>query len=590
MLVCLKIYIDMLFGTNNKNDAKLALLNAKTGEIVECTKFPTKLGTSETCEINFGTEAEMLEIDFIKDNTFAIKKLTDNSILLNSAIAEDYIESDTQDCTLQVGQDLYIIFFGADSRTRAKNVDCSKWYIFDAISSRIEDEVAFTSIQKSVQKRGLTGSGLAISPKGASVGFFYSQVFNISEGLEDISSSPMLSFDAKAITCPMCWLKFDIGDAMNIATDENLRGDPILGEDEMLRFLPTSFSPEAIALDPSGLPSPDLACPHCRKKLPPNFLDLNLKIFSIVGAPSAGKSYYLSVLIKEIKDSLVRNFGINFKDLDPSGNMVLTTMKNKLFSAQSPEDAILAKTAFEGSMYEKYPRFGKMVALPKPLTYSIENSTSEKNTAIVFYDNAGEHFEPGLDLEDSPGAMHVASSSAIFFLFDPASNRSFKKKLTDHPDPQLKIKNRIDQQDTILSEMEVRIKRIINLDSAAKIEQPLALIINKYDIWKDLLHEDLEDYYKAGKLDLGAVDRNSDRIKQFMMKIEPSIVATAQSLSNNLRYFAISPLGHTPVKLEEGECKGMIAPDPSKIEPLFVEVPTIWALTKCTENLIPTTK
>ena len=44
------------------------------------------------------------------------------------------------------------------------------------------------------------------------------------------------------------------------------------------------------ALDALGLPCPDLACPHCRRKLPPGFLDVPHHIFSMVGAPSAGKS------------------------------------------------------------------------------------------------------------------------------------------------------------------------------------------------------------------------------------------------------------------------------------------------------------
>lgn len=102
----------------------------------------------------------------------------------------------------------------------------------------------------------------------------------------------------------------------------------------------------------------------------------------------------MSVLIKELQGSLYRNFGITLKDLDPSGNMLLTQMKNRLFSAKRPEDAILAKTALEGAMYERYPRFGKMVALPKPMTYSL-SADGMAETSIIFYDNAGEHFEPG---------------------------------------------------------------------------------------------------------------------------------------------------------------------------------------------------
>ena len=127
----------------------------------------------------------------------------------------------------------------------------------------------------------------------------------------------------------------------------------MLGQDEMLSFLPTSFTEDGVAIDPAGMPAPDVACPHCRRKLPPNYLELDRRIFSIVGAPSAGKSYYLSALISMLQGSLYKNFGIVLKDLDPSGNMLLTQMKNSLFSAKRPEDAILAKTALEGKMYER---------------------------------------------------------------------------------------------------------------------------------------------------------------------------------------------------------------------------------------------
>src|SRR5262245_45449034 len=34
-----------------------------------------------------------------------------------------------------------------------------------------------------------------------------------------------------ALTCPVCWLRFDTGDIMHIAVHDSLRGDLLLGED-----------------------------------------------------------------------------------------------------------------------------------------------------------------------------------------------------------------------------------------------------------------------------------------------------------------------------------------------------------------------
>ena len=102
-----------------------------------------------------------------------------------------------------------------------------------------------------------------------------------------------------------------------------------------------------------------IACPHCRRKLPPSFLDMPHHIISVVGDQSAGKSYYLSVLTKVLPATLYRDFGIVFQDSDPTGNAPVNDMRKALFGAQTPAQAKLAKTVFEGAMYERLPRQGQ---------------------------------------------------------------------------------------------------------------------------------------------------------------------------------------------------------------------------------------
>ncbi len=570
------------FGKSSKNF--LALVDCADASYSVASKFPALIGGQEDCSLKIDGADFKLEVSAEKSGGLTAKLLERGTLLVNGIEPTDSFDVDAV-CTLQFGERLFYLISDKDAFERAKRMDVSKWLVFYAENGRIEDEVPFGRIKSSVLNRGLDGTGIAICPKGFETGFMFSSVFKTGNASETLSV-PLLPESAQAVTCPLCWLKFDVGDAMSIAVHESLRGDPILGSDEMLRFLPTSFNEDGVPLDPAGMPAPDVACPHCRRRLPPGYLELDNRIFSIVGAPSAGKSYYLSVLIKELQGSLYRNFGITLKDLDPSGNVLLTQMKNRLFSAKRPEDAILAKTALEGAMYERYPRFGKMVALPKPFTYSLSED-GKPETSIIFYDNAGEHFEPGLDIEESPGAMHVASSSAIFFLFDPVSNRNFKRLIGQHPDPQLNIGGRIDQQDTILSEMEVRIKRILSVEPSKRIDTPIAIILGKCDIWRNLLKENLENPIKDGYLDLSIVDSNSEKLRRFMLSIDPSIPSGAQTISSNVRFFALSALGHSPEMLTLGECAGKIAPIPEKLNPIDVDIPTIWALSQTT-NLIPT--
>lgn len=575
----------------SKKSGSVGVFDCRTGEVGRlplCCFVDANLNECRASE----AVAELRESDAVRGAAVAIPTGSESArVRVNSVSFTSPVELG-EIATFGVGENLFYIASSARRVADFAKIDVSKWLLFYAETGMIEDEMPFERLKDGVLSRGLSGEGMAVCPSNFDVGFMFGSVF--ADGADasgmggGVRAAPALAESVVAATCPLCWLKFDVGDALSIAAHESLRGDPVLGEDEMLRFLPTSFNEDGVALDPMGTPSPDVACPHCRKKLPPNYFDYEQKIFSIVGAPSSGKSYYLSVLVGELQASLFRNFAVVMKDLDPTGNMLLTQMKNRLYSAKRPEDAILAKTALEGAMYERYPRFGKMVSLPKPMTYALSKDGGRK-TSLVFYDNAGEHFEPGLDLEQSPGALHVASGAAIFFLFDPAASREFKARLGDHPDPQLAISGRLDQQDTILAEMDVRIKRIRALGSDRKIDTPLAVLVGKYDIWRHLLDAQLPQAVCDGMLDLEAIGKASGILRGFLMSVVPNIVAQVESISSNVRYFAVSALGHSPQMIESGFCAGKIAPVPGKLNPINVEIPALWAISQTT-NLIPTGK
>lgn len=389
-------------------------------------------------------------------------------------------------------------------------------------------------------------------------------------------------------TCPICWFKFDRGDAMNIAVHNSLRGDSMLGEEQMQRFHATRFNDRGQALDAMGLATSDLACPHCRRKMPPGFMDLPHHIFSIVGAPSSGKSYYLSVLVKVLQNSLFQNFGITFRDADPSENVILTQMKTQLFSASSPQDAFLAKTDLEGALYETLPRQGRKVRLPKPFIFKVSRPDAlENGFSVVFYDNAGEHFEPTSNSADSPGAQHIAVASGIFFLFDPLHNTEFRRKLEGLADPQVN-NHRLDQQDVILAETEVRIKSLLGLDSRQRVATPMAVMVGKCDTWLHLLGaEPLLPAVKDGVVSLANIAANSKRIRALLMEICPVILANAEAISSNVCYFAISPLGCSPVEFTDRDGYTRIGPDPQHIKPRHVDVPTLWVLSQVAPGMIP---
>jgi hypothetical protein len=277
-----------------------------------------------------------------------------------------------------------------------------------------------------------------------------------------------------------------------------------------------------------------------------------------------------------------------FRDADPSENVILTQMKTSLFSAGTPQDAYLAKTDLEGALYESLPRYGRKVRLPKPFIFRLSSARdASREASIVFYDNAGEHFEPTRNSADSPGAQHIAVASGIFFLFDPLHSAEFRARLNGVQDPQLETQ-RMDQQDVILAESEVRIKTLLGMDSRQRVLTPMAFMIGKCDTWLEKLDpEPLLPSVVNKCVHLPNLRANSARLRSLLMDICPAVIANAEAISSEVMYFAISPLGASPVEFEDRDGSIKIGPDPATLHPRQVEIPTVWVLSRLMPDLIP---
>ena len=400
-------------------------------------------------------------------------------------------------------------------------------------------------------------------------------------------------------TCPHCWQHFDRGDVMWVAKHPSLR-DPELGDEFPLRFFPTSFDELGRAIDGMGVRCTDMACPNCRTRLPPQFLDLPCHIFSIVGAPSAGKSYFLTSMINQLEETLPTHFNLSFQDGDASGNALLSNMRARLFSDSSrPEEIALDKTVPGGEMFRTWERDGRRIKLPKPFTYLLapfgHDDGTKESLHLVFYDNAGEQFEPAERSEaaestDEDATRHLATSDAIFFLYDPATNVKFRKKIAGKNDPQVSDEKflKLNRQDNIIAEMRIRIKSELYLDAGERLESPLAMIVGKCDLWADLLEGPLVVPITPDGLSLEAIARNSDLIRSFLLSTSPGVVGNAEAISREVVYFPASPIGHSPQPFKvPGGSDERIGPVPGKVNPIQVEVPVIWTLARLHPELVP---
>jgi hypothetical protein len=516
-------------------------------------------------------------------------------LLFGKEIEEDVQIQSNVEYQVQVGNRLFVFRYRPESGDWLQKLDPQKWYLIDLREDGKGREFRYEALQHWVETEApdpdhfgfsiegmegvfpirqlvTSGAGMAFaSPSSTSADVFPGSASHDAHWSQDPGidrNGPFLS--------PFCWERFDYGDVLHIATDERLQGDPVLGEESMLRFLATRFDRDGNALDPYGQVCSAIADPHTRHSLPHGFMELPQAIFSIVGAPGSGKSNYLSILINALQHTLFTQFGMVLRDADPAQNAPLNDMKNCLFGGGSIAQAALMKTQLDGRMYFKIKRDDRVISYPRPFIYTLGKAQGGEGLCnVVFYDNAGEHFEPGIEAALTSGAQHVAAADTLFFLVDPTTLPAFRKRLMSHPDPQLRQTGRIDQQDVLLSEMELRIRKALGLSVNQKVQKPLAVLLGKCDIWMDLMHPvEFQQPIQSNLLSQEALLHNSNLVRALLMELAPKIVANAESISPHVLYFPVSAFGHSPTELPGGS----FAPDPMQINPYLIEIPTLWAL------------
>ena len=615
--------------------SKISIANFLSAETRLVKKFPFKFGSSSSSDWVLGatsTPWSKSSVSFHKEGPKVVLKV-DSAVqangegsaplMLNGEFLDNPIELEKNKTYFLKIDDQFFAFSLTEELEGWKNsIFYDSWDIFNVPSNEAIATTRIYEVAETILNTGNKFEDCAVRPSGFDIPATwvsllpdvvrfpeYQEVPEVEKHEENTATElpnetlfvpGQLSAQSGEFQCPICWLHFDGKDVYNIATHEELRGDDLLGPSEMRRFVPSRFDESGNPLDDFGVESPDTACPHCRHRLPIGFGEFKQNIFSIIGAPSSGKSYYLAILIHQLKRTLFDKFSLYFGDQDPEYNIELNAVTNKLFTASTPERGRIEKTQLKGGVYRNVIRQGKEVDLPKPYIFTSSNTNVENSeSCLVFYDNAGEHFLPTNSTSEDYHILHIAKASALFFLYDPIASIDIKRELLGTVESdQLKLDNYAsDNQDIILAQMNVKIKRALNMSFGSKLDVPLSIIIGKSDIWKSLLppETELKDPLTNGLVDLKAIDSNSEIIRSFLARYSPSMVASAEKISSNVKFFSISAFGHKPESFSRVDPNTKteivdIAPDPLKIDPQMIEIPTIWALSQVAPHLIPSTE
>jgi hypothetical protein len=403
------------------------------------------------------------------------------------------------------------------------------------------------------------------------------------------------------VVCPNCWHTFPPEDCLWISQHPDLLGDPRLGQDHQIRFLPTRFTVEGDAIDARGFACQSLACPHCHLHIPRALLELQPLFMSILGAPASGKSYFLTAMTWLLRQTLPQRFALTFGDADPASNRSLNEYEERLFLNENQDNLVaLDKTALEGDLYNTVLFNGQAVSFPRPFIFSLKPlddhpnraAVSKMSRAICLYDNAGEHYLPGQDTASSPVTRHLALSRVLMFLFDPTQDPRFRRAVGDRSnDPQMGDRARTSRQETILLEAADRVRRYTGLGQTARHERPLMIVVTKFDAWSTLLEDErLTSPWVATKhdklcaLDMTQIESISDRVRSLLGRLTPELVAAAEGFASNVIYVPVSSLGRAP---EVDAQSGLLGIRPRDLQPTWAEVPFLYAMARWMGGLIP---
>jgi hypothetical protein len=421
------------------------------------------------------------------------------------------------------------------------------------------------------------------------------------------------------VVCPHCWHRFYPDEAKFISQHPALFGDPILGENEQQRFAPHEVRKERSGgvLDPKGMKMTERACPQCHLQIPPDLLRKRPCFISVVGAPFSGKTYFLTVMIHELRE-LITKFGFSLHDADSHEVKAFIAYERRLFEAKNPSHfTYLKKTEETGELYNRVHLAGVDVQLPKPFIFSLRPTTTNIDAShadrlhqsVVIYDNAGEAFEYLKERDATNRAtQHLAEADAVFFAYDPLQEPEARERLaTLSDDPQLHLAAVSYRQEQVLTETINRIRRHRRLAATAKIDACLCICIQKYDVWRPLLRDvvDSQGQYVRNRfsadedfpspvafdeskgiagLDIEQVNRVSLIMRHIVATLNPQLVALAESSFRTIRYFPVAALGTSPspshdqLRVPVSNEQTVLKVRPDRIRPQRVTTPLLWML------------
>lgn len=290
--------------------------------------------------------------------------------------------------------------------------------------------------------------------------------------------------------CPYCYAQIDPGKVWYRCSGRPAPGRTacVVSEDESrvrvlgdaMPVLP-SFEPEARRGHGNARPTcprcqgptGTRVCPNCHSVLPDNFT-VDSPLFGIVGVRGSGKTVMLSVLGKELTETVARRFDAS---IDTVGSSNLLT---RLDSARKDMETGTGRLPDQTAASERVPAV-YTVTLQKAGVAGIRQTVS---TIFSFYDTAGEN----LSTPDKARDLHyLEAANGIILLLDPfgfPGNRDDALRRGVNPN------SLVDEPRTVLRALTDVLREAEHLKPGKKIKKPVAVVLAKADAFFDEVDPD----------------------------------------------------------------------------------------------------
>ena len=193
---------------------------------------------------------------------------------------------------------------------------------------------------------------------------------------------------------------------------------------------------------------------------------------------------------------------------------------------------------------------------------------------------------------------HLALSRVLMFLFDPTQDMRFRRLCSGKTaDPQmLERAERLERerpvlQDAIFAEAAQRVRRYVGLAQSQKHSRPLIVVVTKFDCWRSLLGSHALPPTRITNvqgsrmaMNFEGIEETSRRVRSLLRRVAPEIAAAAEGFASQVLYVPVSATGCSP---ETDPASGALGFRPGDMQPIWAEVPLLYAISRWLGGLVP---